>query len=231
MTAIKIARTVRAQPLQAKGNAFAIGHSGLSTSQARETTRAEYLHAGFSEIAARVASGGSVVAALRAFARRRSCLLTRGKLSFGGMSGLYYSWRKSPTADTLMRRYLGANRKIPTELLIEFLNRLSQSQLGSASAAFDSLRSDWRRGMPLPGLGIWVHQFGALRSTAPRFPFGRSQFYAYLSGGKGRSFQQLASAALRGQRDVRRREAFIEDCRRTLSAELAHEPLGKHAGE
>ncbi len=191
----------------------------------REIARAEYLAQEFSRIAVRVDAGASVVRELRALARRRSRHLPHGRLSEGAIRNLFYLWRREPSPRTLLRRYQGAKRTVPAALLLEFLNRMSQGEVVSAHAAFNSLRSDWRRGMALPGLGAWREFAGARRCTPPPFPFGRSTFYEHLAPGSGRRFQKLAAAALRGQRDVRRFEAYLETRRAAFASETRHDGL------
>lgn len=190
----------------------------------REKARVEYLHAAFSEIEAQSVAGARVVPALHALSRRRSRYLPRGKYSRGSILSLYYRWRKNRSPSALLRNYRSTkNRRIPPALILEFLNRLVQSEIVSAHAAINSLRSDWRRGIALPGIGTWRERCGGTRCTAPRFPFSKTAFYDLLSRNSKSRFQRLATMALRGQRDVRRFEAFIEARREALCRQVTND--------
>jgi hypothetical protein len=191
----------------------------------REAARVEHLHQAFSRIAVRVFQGACIGSELSALARQRSRRFPRGKYSAGSIRNLYYAWKKAPTPLTLVRKYRGSKRQIPAALLLEFITRLTQSDVISAHAAFNSLRSDWRRGIPLPGIGAWRDSFGTKRSTPPPFPYGRSTFYDHLANHTGGRFRNLVRAAARGERDVRRFEEFVEIRREALEREIRHEAV------
>lgn len=194
----------------------------------REIARAEYLHAEFSKIAARIEAGEGVVKSFRALARRSSRHLLRRRLSEGSIRNLYYVWRKSPSPETLVRKYgQGAAVRFPAALLLEFLNRLTQPEIVSAHVAFQSIKADWKRGIPLPGIGSWRQTSGTKRSTPPPLPFSRSTFYEHLTRYSPQSLQRLSSAALSGQRDIRRFEAYIEARRAALMRQTQHEPIAE----
>ena len=122
----------------------------------REDARSLWLHRLCQEIEAHRAEGATVAAAVRLVRRRRQKrLIRRGRLSRSRLTNLFYLWRKSPTPAVFRRNYQGARSEIPLALAEEFLNRLVADRVVPAAAVMASLRSDWRMGKALPGIGTW----------------------------------------------------------------------------
>lgn len=207
----------------------------LSTPQ-REAARCAFLHHLCGQIEQwRVAGATVKQATTRARKMRRRLLFKYGRLSRSRLTNLYYIWRRQPTAATFLRNYKPGNfrTRVPLALIEEFLNRLAADKVVPAKAVMRSLRSDWRSGKPIPGLGTWQeycrrrHGDASPRTVAPPFPVSATSFYGFLSTSTPAAYHQRIVSALRAQRELNRFLAFIEARRNEVTVRRRHELLGQ----
>ena len=177
--------------------------------------------------------GLTAKAAIRLAARRqRAKLFRHGHLSRARLTMLLYRWRQNRSPEVFRRHYKPGLPRVPAALVSEFLNRLSADRIVPAATVTQSLRSDWRLGRSLPGLGTWrewmrrLHGESSSRMTPPRFPFANKTLVRYLGGRTPGDWQRRIVAARRAQQELNRFSEFIEARRRDLEARRAHEPLG-----
>jgi hypothetical protein len=204
-----------------------------TTAQQREDARCLYLHRLLQQIDLWMIAGATVNQAIgRARRKRRRSMFKNGRLSQSGLINLYYRWRKSPGPESVRRHYAPGPARIPLALVDEFLNRLTSDRVVTASAVMQSLRSDWKLGRSIPGLGTWreywrrLHGENAQRAVPPAFPASARTFYTYLGSTRADSYQQRINSALRAQRELNRFLGFIETRRAVIAAQRCHEPLG-----
>lgn len=198
-----------------------------------EDERSDYLHQLCGLIEAWSGQGMPVGAAIKHAARRRSMrLFKHGRLSRARLTNLFYIWRKNRSPEVFRRHYVPGKPRIPLALAVEFLNRLVIDRVVTAAAVVQSLRSDWRLGRSIPGLGTWneylrrLHGESSTRVTPPRFPFSKKTFSRCLGAGKPGAWQRRIVAARRAQRELHGFVEFVEARRAELEARRSHEPLG-----
>ena len=200
----------------------------------REQERVAFLHSLFLRIQERIANGSTLKSAIAwAARRRRSRLFCRGMLGKSSLVYYYYVWRRNPVPEVFRRHFKAPERRLPFHLVLEWVNRLDGDRIISAAAALRSLRLSWERGESLPGIGTWREfvrrergQRAADRTMPPRWPFGKSVFYAYLGDGGRGAWHRRLTAALRAQQELQRFEDFIAARRADLERRIAHEPIG-----
>ena len=207
--------------------------------QERESARAAYLDRRFADAEQWLKSGEgrTIEAAIDRIAKCQDRVSLGGRaLSRRTLRTLFWRWQKHHSASKLVRNYKPGKVRIPEELGLEFLNRLTGGDIISAAAVMDSLRADWKRGVPIPGLGTWQEwarnhwgEKGWKRTMAPRFPVSTRSAYRFLDRGRPGEFCRLIRAALRGQRDVSRLLNHAGRCRDRLEAGLSHRPFAASA--
>jgi hypothetical protein len=201
-----------------------------------EDAHCQFLHQLCEQIAEAIENGTPVVAAIKRAARcRRKALFKRGHLSWERLRALYYEWKHTRSPDIFRRHYAPAGRfqkKVPVALLLEVINRMEEDGFVPVAAVMQSLRSDWRLGRSLPGLGTWqqclrrLHGEASARALPPRFPFSKSALYSTIFRGMPTGYQQRIFRALRAQAELIRFAAFIDARRTELEAQRAHQSLG-----
>lgn len=203
--------------------------------QQREAARSAFLEQLCRQIEQWRVAGATLSQAIRKARNfRRVRLFKHGRLSRGSLIRLYYAWRENRTPAVFVRNYKagGFKPRIPLALIEEFLNRLTADRVVSAKAVMQSLRSDWKLGRSIPGLGTWpeywqrLHGEAALRTVPPAFPVSVTTLYSYLSSSTPGAYQKRIASALRAQSELNRFFNFIENQRATITARRGHELLG-----
>src|SRR5690242_16853771 len=121
-----------------------------------EQARCQFLHRLFEQVEARLSAGITFAEAIRRAGQRRNIrAFKHGKLSRGSLIRLFYSWRKNRSPAAFLLHYKPGKTRIPVALAEEFLSRLAAERVVSAATVMHSLRTDWRLGRSVPGLGTW----------------------------------------------------------------------------
>jgi hypothetical protein len=200
----------------------------------REAGRRQFLHKLFCQIETDVAAGLKLRMAIDRARRHRRCRhIKNGRLSEASMYRLLTLWKRRRSPESLSRQFKGPPRRLPLQLVLEFINRLDSDGTFSAAFALRSMRTSWERGESLPGVGTWRDYArrqwggrGAKRMQPPRFPWSKSSFYAFLSGCRGREFQHRATSALGARYELQRFADFLGARRLEIERLISHEPIG-----
>lgn len=198
-----------------------------------ESQRCEYLHRLCRQIEGMIEAGQPAKTAIgRAARRQNQRLFKHGRLSLGRLTVLFYAWRKSRSPEVFRRNYQPGKPRVPFELIEEFLNRLQADKVVSVSAVIQSLRSDWRMGRSIPGLGTWQQYVrrhkgtDCIRISAPRFPISVRTLFRVLEGQRPGEYRRRIKAALQAEAELVRYARFLEENRQRINRRLRHELIG-----